>query len=64
MHYMEGNSDYMIEQQLMKWRVELYAASQILKGEYLEEFKKLITEIANTLSLEVTDTGTFGKVDL
>jgi hypothetical protein len=64
MNRLEGSTDFLIQQQLAKWRVELYAAAQILKGEHLKYFKELITEIAAVLQLEVTDTGTFAKIEL
>jgi hypothetical protein len=63
MNKLEGSTDFLIQQQLMKWRTELHAASQILKGDHLDDFKQIIIELANTLKLEVTDTGTFVKVD-
>lgn len=54
---------HLIEQMLIKWRLELYSAAQMLEGEHLEEFKKLIAEIANFCRLQVSDTGTFTKPD-
>lgn len=63
-HYMEGNNDYMIEQQLMKWRMELYAAAQILKGEHKRDFKQLIEEIYDLLESNAINTGVVPKVEL
>jgi hypothetical protein len=54
---------HLIEQILMRLRVELYAATQMLQGEHLEQFKKLIAEIATICKLEISDTGTFIKLD-
>lgn len=53
----------LIDQQLMKWRMELYSAVQMLQGEHLKEFKKLIAEIATVCDLQLSDTGTFTKPD-
>ena len=36
---------------LMKLRVELYGAAQMLKGDALDEFKQLVREIAIVLDL-------------
>ena len=54
---------HLIDQMLMKWRMELYAAVQMLQGEHLQQFKTLIAEIATACNLEVSDTGTFTKQD-
>lgn len=54
---------HLIEQLLMRWRLELYSAVQMLQGEHLQQFKKLIAEIANVCNLQVSDTGTFTKPD-
>lgn len=54
---------HLIEQKLMQWRIELHAASQMLEGQHLQEFKKLIAEIATNCRLEISDTGTFEKPD-
>lgn len=37
---------------LMKLRIELYGAAQLLKGDALEELKKLIREIYMVLDLD------------
>jgi len=60
----DTNNYHLIEQSLAKWRLELYAALQMLQGEHLEEFKKLIAEIATLCKLEISDTGTFTKQDV
>lgn len=54
---------HLIEQILLRLRVELYSAAQMLQGEHLQEFKKLIAEIANICKLQISDTGTFTKSD-
>lgn len=36
---------------LIRLRVELYGAAQILKGDHLVEFKQLIREIAQVLGI-------------
>jgi hypothetical protein len=35
----------------------------MLQGEHLDQFRKLIAEIATLCNLEVSDTGTFTKLD-
>lgn len=55
---------HLIEQMLFKWRIELYSAIQLLQGEHLEQLKTLIAEIATCLKLQMTDTGTFEKLDV
>lgn len=40
------------EQTLLRFRVELFAASQLFTGEALAEFKQLIWEIAVTLDVD------------
>jgi hypothetical protein len=54
----------LIDQKLMQWRLELYSAVQMLQGDHLEQFKKLIAEIATLCKLEVSDTGTFTRQDI
>jgi len=57
------NNYHLIDQMLVKFRLELYAAVQMLQGEHLDQFRKLIAEIATLCNLEVSDTGTFTKLD-
>lgn len=59
-----NTNDFNIKQKLMSMRMDLHAATQVLKGENLEEFKSIIAEIANTIGLKITDTGTFVKPEL
>lgn len=40
---------------LMRLRVELYAAAQLLKGDALEEFKQLIHEVVTAFDIVVRD---------
>lgn len=58
---------FLINQQLMRFRIELYAAAQILSGDDLKQFKKLIKEINGLLNIkldESVDTGSFEKPNL
>ena len=59
-----NTNDFNIKQKLMAMRLDLLAATQVLKGENLEEFKSIIAEIANKIGLGMTDTGTFIKPEL
>jgi hypothetical protein len=54
---------HLIEQQLAKWRMELFAAVHTLQGDHLEQLKTLIADVANSIHLEISDTGTFIKAD-
>jgi len=55
--------NYLIKQRLNDLRIELYSASQILRGDNLKEFKEIIREIGNLCGFNTIDTGTFIKVD-
>lgn len=47
----------MSDPRLIRMRVELYAAAQMLKGEDLAEFTKLIREIAEFLEIAISPLG-------
>lgn len=54
-------NNLLVEQKLAEWRLELFAAAQMLKGKHLEDFKQLITEIAQVVKLAVVKTDKFEK---
>jgi hypothetical protein len=43
-----------MDSRILRLRVELYAAAQLLKGDDLKAFTDLIREVAYTLDLELT----------
>lgn len=43
-----------VDHALVRLRVELYTAAQLLKGSQLEEFKQLIREMTQVLDLATT----------
>jgi hypothetical protein len=54
---------FLIEQKLAQWKLELESAAKMLKGEHLEDLKKIIYDMYVLLKIETTDTGTFVKSD-